>query len=472
MVVENLHRNDQHPFELAASLAEANTKYTLEELAVRFNMDIATIHRRIKLTQLSPGWKKLIADPKKNFKEWPFGHLEYIAHFPADQQDDIAEDFDHWDFEDSVPTLGTLKRQLANRLRVLDGVPWDLDDAALCPRAGSCTACQFRSDRELSLFNDEDMGLKGKKAKPAARCLNEKCFEEKREAFIGRQRSEAAARLGRPVDEVAVLRGGGQQLGGDVPQIFPHEMKKVKEGSKGAVPVIDLGDGGKLAWVKLKEDSVGSGAGTAKKTPAKPVQEMTAKEAEAKLRERMEAMEKRRRVLTWQKICGAVEGLAGKTPSPKIDVETRLRLQCAYPGHMCRVLDDYHLAPRDKRAMKLNTDELSWWLFGRGVRGFCESHKYSWEPLEAADRELLKALKVDVAAIEKSVMEELPDPKSWGALRAAAGKGEKKEKGAVQGKAKAKAKASPKKKAVAKKKSAKAPAAVMADDEEFIDYED
>ncbi len=198
-VVENLQRADLHPMEEAngvASLVAAG--WPADTIASHLGKSLTWVHLRSKLATLSPAWRKAIDDDKHPASCLTAGHLDMIARLPlADQNelvDAIRNDYSlsrHLFIESSHQPIavGKFGQVLASEfLRDPAKAPWPLDDGKLVPAAGACTSCPKRTSCQTEIFPD----MAG--AKAGDRCLDGKCWESKRVAFIARREDELKAK--------------------------------------------------------------------------------------------------------------------------------------------------------------------------------------------------------------------------------------------------------------------------------------
>lgn len=85
-----------------------------------------------------------------------------------------------WEPESVVRLKGHIESSSGRKLKT---APWSLDDAALIPDVGSCSACPSNTKANNLLFGDLDMD--------EATCTDGGCFEAKTKAFVQLKRVEA-----------------------------------------------------------------------------------------------------------------------------------------------------------------------------------------------------------------------------------------------------------------------------------------
>ncbi|MCC6963525.1 MAG: ParB/RepB/Spo0J family partition protein [candidate division Zixibacteria bacterium] len=168
----NLHRLQLTPFEEAEAIAKLRKAgRTTEEIAADLGLRPQLIARREKLNDLIPGWMKRATQAEHPLS---IAAAELLAVFDASVQGELLKRY-QW----GSPDVRSLKEHLAEMTNRLKAAPWDLSDSMLVPEAGACSACPKRSACQPLLFHDEtDI----KKINAADRCLDEKCWNKKRNA--------------------------------------------------------------------------------------------------------------------------------------------------------------------------------------------------------------------------------------------------------------------------------------------------
>lgn len=178
-VVENLQREDIHPLEEAMgfrSLLELkDPKYTMASIAARAGKGEAYVLGRIKLTELIPPVAEAFLRDKI-----AVGHALLIAKLPASQQQEALAACFHnqWTSEGNTPVLVPVRELAAwiesNILLQLASVPFDKQDEALLPKAGSCVNCPKRTGFNKLLFADVRKDS----------CTDPQCFQAKIDAHV------------------------------------------------------------------------------------------------------------------------------------------------------------------------------------------------------------------------------------------------------------------------------------------------
>jgi len=182
-LVENLARTDLHPLEEAEgyeALMQA-TSMTAVQIAERMGKSRTTVYNALKLLDLSPDSRQAFYDGKLS----PTTAVLVARHIPQHQAEIIKEICDADYYGDVMSSRQAQEHIHKNYMLRLDKAPFDRDDADLCSKAGTCTACPKRTGANPDLFVDVDH---------ADTCTDKACFAAKRDAHLQRQVDEAAAR--------------------------------------------------------------------------------------------------------------------------------------------------------------------------------------------------------------------------------------------------------------------------------------
>src|SRR5713226_1266974 len=180
-VVENLQREDIHPLEESLgfkSLLElGEPTYTIASIAARAGKSEAYVLGRIKLADLIPSvaeafLKDTIA----------IGHALLIAKLPDSQQQEAfnAAFRGMWTTDGNSQVLIPVRELAAwiesNILLQLAAAPFDKQDEALVPAAGSCSNCPKRTGFNKLLFADVRKDS----------CTDPQCFRAKIDAHVSK----------------------------------------------------------------------------------------------------------------------------------------------------------------------------------------------------------------------------------------------------------------------------------------------
>ena len=180
-VVENLQREDIHPLEeslgFKSLLQLGEPTYTIASIAARAGKSEAYVQGRIKLAELIPSvaeafLKDTIA----------IGHALLIAKLPDSQQQEAfnAAFRGMWTTDGNSQVLIPVRELSAwiesNILLQLASAPFDKQDEALVPAAGSCSNCPKRTGYNKLLFADVRKDS----------CTDPQCFRAKIDAHVSK----------------------------------------------------------------------------------------------------------------------------------------------------------------------------------------------------------------------------------------------------------------------------------------------
>lgn len=162
--IENEVRLGVDPLEDAKLLNSMRTLgFTQEELAAHFAVPLATVCRRLKLTDLAPELLELVKSKKRNITT---DALERLSAYPADIQRAIAKHIERTDGWDRF-TWGNIKHRVAE-------YTCDLDQRHF----PQCVACLKKTGATPDLFDHipdgESLGC----------CLDKKCYKALAEADV------------------------------------------------------------------------------------------------------------------------------------------------------------------------------------------------------------------------------------------------------------------------------------------------
>lgn len=165
-IVENLQREDVHPLDEALGYEHLmKSGHDAKTVAEKVNKSETYIHQRLQLT-------KLIPEAQKAFRSGKFlvTHAIILARIPSPER---QKEFLKYAAE------GKSAQQLAEAVYrenlLLKDAPWNLADATLVAKAGSCVNCPKRTGANPQLFPD----IKEKDV-----CTDRDCFLEKMTAQV------------------------------------------------------------------------------------------------------------------------------------------------------------------------------------------------------------------------------------------------------------------------------------------------
>jgi ParB family chromosome partitioning protein len=156
-LVENLLREDVHPYEEAIALKGIlqleGVHYDIASLSARLGKSQSYITQRMRLTELHPSIAEAFLADRIGV-----GHALEIAKLPQDQREKAFDAAFRAVWSNGKENRILLPvRELAawveqNILLSLDNVPLDKNDATLVPEAGSCAECPKRTGFNTLLF--------------------------------------------------------------------------------------------------------------------------------------------------------------------------------------------------------------------------------------------------------------------------------------------------------------------------------
>lgn len=448
--VENCQRDDLSPLEEAASvdLLRKNGR-SLEEIADKLGKSVAWASRRAKLLDLSPEWKKALADPESSASEWPATHLELIAALPKDAQNEL---FGYFSDFNRVPTRNSLRAAIAERTHALDQAQWPLDDADLVKNK-PCSACIDRSDVQPDLFDDADMlpqgvcvvcgGLsaerggeinswewtddtdtvcekcEGKKPKKKylkreTRCLDSACWKAKMDAWLLRRIEQLRSERG-DVTLLGLAHDKCPEFDSKV--INPYYVTTSETKKRGYTPGIFVSgpEAGLEVWIKPeKANAAASGNGSSGNGPT-PLAEKEAK------------LERNRQKLVTDSVLNRMHETA-RALADGVDVQSLPLLTLEWEafaalmltfgidapfGAICDAVDRAEETPDTEvrcLAAAALIESMSKHLEGL-LRGDNPSPEYQLRS------SLLPLLGIDPKPLWEKACEEKPEPKSWAKQR-------------------------------------------------------
>lgn len=438
--VENMQREGLTPLEEARAIDILHTKAGLDfaEIGARLGRSPADCAKRVALLKLAKPWAKAIDSGK--LEGWTSAHLQLVARLPDTVQADLFKQAERhfvrserWTDEESyasVPKLSEWARLISTELMMLSRLPWDIDDATLEPKAGSCTDCPKQTSKVELLFDDDD--TKGDKA---SRCLDRGCFERKAFATVKRKVVELTVGGVKPfVDTDQVWRWySDPKLRGQVDKAFSGyprrywDNKACKKGAKDAVPCVFAGGDRVGQVVYVTKGRVGSSSpGSRQKAKPKISELPPAKQ----LKVRLATLAKRRETLAVRKVIELVGKLTPGPKAPQIPVETIAHLLAAFGSTRDRSYLEGTYAPDPGwKRFKLGHDEAikACWpevihtITGRMNPDPIEPSR--WSKLLADVKAFCDLLGISWKDTLKQATEEIADP-AW--LRAEKAGGKKK----------------------------------------------
>lgn len=188
-VVANLQRREVHPLEEAEAMEELyKDKGSLQHVSAILGKSIDYVTRRWYLLKLIPKAKKAFKDGALTI-----GHADLIARLMPEQQQTIlnfaiGEQYFEGKTIPKRVTVDELRVHIQNMYYLdLKRAPWDMADAKLVPKAGSCDACPLRKKNNAGLFDTSEEG---------DLCLSAECFRRKLRAWVSMKQKEVKEKKG------------------------------------------------------------------------------------------------------------------------------------------------------------------------------------------------------------------------------------------------------------------------------------
>ena len=183
-LIENLQRADVHELDEArgyAALMQLQPEtYTVETLAERIGRSEKYVYARLRLTQLVEEVQQAFYAAKLTV-----AHAFEIARLqPNDQRRALQECFPHHrtaaaiakDHQAEAVTVRELRQWIEREIHLdLTNAPFDPQDEALLPAAGSCGACPKRTGNNPLLFPE---------VRQKSICTDRQCYRAKVEALV------------------------------------------------------------------------------------------------------------------------------------------------------------------------------------------------------------------------------------------------------------------------------------------------
>ena len=411
---ENFGREDLTPIEQSKAVVILLGKYKNDAQAVasKMNKSVRWVLQRAAISKnLCEKWQEAVQRPCM-LAQWTPSHLGLVASLPKETQEDLLEDLDYeheeWLFE-KMPTTAELEKVINNKLRLLSKAPWDLKDGSLITKGMACSKCPNRSSHQPGLFDET---TDRETVKKNDRCLIEKCWNNKLDAFMELKSNELRAVHKNlvfavmPDQDVDYYKG--QELRERYGAVF-NQWSTSKQGAKGAVPALIVfgKNAGELHWIKLPKGP--------KPTASKP-----SKGKPATLKERRELLERKRWFVVIRKVIEALEEtkvdqLVTKEPTITV-IALTLDFGTSFEG---QDLDWKQMSER--LSVEVLTSEL-WENVRDSIRNaltYCGPITQTPDNRITEAKNIAALIGVDIDAVFREVSEEVyPEPKSWKGLNA------------------------------------------------------
>ncbi|MCK6478844.1 MAG: ParB/RepB/Spo0J family partition protein [Planctomycetes bacterium] len=391
MLSDNRVRTDPDPF-MESKAVDALLKkavHTLRSVADLLGKPPKWVAQRANLQTLTKKSREVLARAG-----WPVSWLEDWSRLSPEVQDAEVERVS-W-----VRDGRQLQGIVSKYFRLLGKAPWDLEDAALLPKAGACASCPKQSMACPGLFSDGEV-----KDVRKATCRDALCWTAKADAHAAQ--SLASLRSEQP--DLVLIAGDvdAKHLPclKDQKVLDSWTVEDSKKSAKGALPAAKVTVDGRVTRVWIQAPRASHGPGNGRK-PRKTAAEMSPKE-------RLEASKaryaKRRAARVLELLRESIENF----PAPDLKVVMGLCVAYRLPA----TVDSGVLKARRTR-YALEGKEWAAEAWERLKRPVVEALRwFSDESMERARAEgawLAGVLQVNLAALEAKARDEIRDPAWWG----------------------------------------------------------
>ena len=250
-VLENLQREDINPLDEARAFQSLMKKETFNWLASKINKSKKYVLDRVKLLDLCPA-----ALTELENGVLPLGHAVLLSKIDIEKQEKVIKAsnlFLEKRISDDVnqvycaKTLSQLKEYIAGTMLSFDRVNFDLDDADLIPKAGSCQSCPKRTINQNLLFGDiteNDM------------CTDSFCFDAKIRQQVDVNVKKAKVEFG-DIQTAETDKWSSRIILSDTKEKVSYNKEKTE---RYKLPVVitktdnyGLKDMGRTVWIEEKE---------------------------------------------------------------------------------------------------------------------------------------------------------------------------------------------------------------------------
>jgi len=403
---ENFAREDLTAMEQGKAVATLMQKYKndTEAVASKMGKSVQWVRQRMALAKNLSKEAQEFIKREPVFAQWTTSHLQRVASFPAEIQEEIL----NWFWSDDVPSLKELDEYLQAKLTVLSKAPWDLKDDRF-PKVKACSKCPKRSSAQPGLF-DETMDTKA--IKKNDRCLDKDCWRQKMKAYLESRSRELRKEHPKLIGAVT----SGQQLSHTEAYNLSEQYgeiatnyKPAKEGDKDAVPALIVSgtDAGKLQFIKLPKQKTGQ-----------PAKGKTAK-VPTPLKDRRKMLDKKRWFVTVREVLELLKKKQTLDITAKCPSRTVMGLAAEFGT------DSVWGEKGQWQSFAKRTDstEILDKLWARVKKSIIEKLSYNGPITQTPDyciegaKVMAKLTGIDIKAIHKKVSQEkYPVPKSWAKL--------------------------------------------------------
>ena len=243
--IENLQREDLTELEEAESYHRMLTlkgedgapRYTVELLHQRFSISVGKIYQRLKLLDLPKAGREALEEGKLGARQ---AVLIGRIPDPAARAEALKLTLAPQHKKEPLTYVETAEMIGEKFMQGLKGAPFKLDDAALVPSAGACSACPKMTDNCKHLFAPEEAANYAKRKV----CCDPTCFRSKLDA-VWKSQTAAAKAEGKTVLSEKESR-----------EIFPDFQKSGE--MDWSSPYVFIGDKPAEGLLKPEVEKVGS----------------------------------------------------------------------------------------------------------------------------------------------------------------------------------------------------------------------
>jgi len=402
LLVENVQREDPDPRDEARALKEAvDCGSDPQELAAKLGKSSSWLSRRLKLLDLLPAiWKAW----QKGELKASLAALELLATLSKPLQKEVVEDRRH-----ALESRSELQNLLDGTVHgLIAALPFDgnteVHPGTAC---ASCLGCPHSTAAQSDLFDEADKN---------PRCLLRECYDSRRSAWL-KDTVEKAEKGGAKIRVSA-----GWQKPAWVTEIVPEAQmvdgqfqwscNKAKKKDDGAFPFLDLTANGKPK-VEWRTSNRKKQTPTTKDDGSKMNEE---EQQEAKQEDRRDLLQRRRKVIVWAMLTEWFSATTHKQPAA-----AKLFLMLAAFGTSgnasARWDRDPYLELREESELDPKPDLWASVLeVARRRLGDSPPAPANVEDLWEEMESLSDLLGFDLAKAKLEADEQLPAPKSWGAV--------------------------------------------------------
>jgi ParB/RepB/Spo0J family partition protein len=425
--IENLQREELSLFEQAEEISELQLSgMDSRSIASKIGKSITWVAKRARLNDLSPEWKKEIGKPTGRFSRWTPAHFESIARYDSDTQKELFKNGWH-----GIEAFSDLEKALGNMNKKLSTAPWKLDDEALVPKSGACSACQKRASCQPELFAGTDDAIETMAIPKNDRCLDKECWGSKLEAYHQIGIAKAKEEHGNVILMDKADHGEGflpenSSLKKSAVDEYKYESAKPSDKKAVAAYIIDGKGAGSVQIVKLQSWASDSKPKKELGENGKPVVSKAEREAALNKRRMIRFITKLMMLLRGEnpdltdKKAESTEGY--QDPRPAIaeglsNIET-FALVAAFGASPQDINNDHEFdrwTTFKNITMMNGSDAQRIALFGTFNMIIDQLRQLTYAPKPDIDfpDSLCAALRLDREEIWSKVLEEIPVPKSW-----------------------------------------------------------